>query len=63
MEGFRQDVETIHLMGFDGKSIINPLVIIHPAGIIQVCISSDPLSVQATHRPDDFRIYLPDGSG
>lgn len=24
MEGFRQDVETIHLMGFDGKSIINP---------------------------------------
>jgi len=44
MEGFRQDVETIHLMGFDGKSIINHLVIIHPAGIIQVCISSDPLS-------------------
>ena len=24
MEGFRHDVETIHLMGFDGKSIINP---------------------------------------
>lgn len=24
MEGFRQDVEIIHLMGFDGKSIINP---------------------------------------
>ena len=24
MEGFRQDVENIHLMGFDGKSIINP---------------------------------------
>lgn len=24
MEGFRNDVETIHLMGFDGKSIINP---------------------------------------
>ena len=24
MEGFRQDVQTIHLMGFDGKSIINP---------------------------------------
>lgn len=24
VEGFRQDVETIHLMGFDGKSIINP---------------------------------------
>ncbi len=24
MEGFRQDVETIHLMGFDGKSIVNP---------------------------------------
>lgn len=24
MEGFRQSVETIHLMGFDGKSIINP---------------------------------------
>ena len=23
-EGFRQDVETIHLMGFDGKSIVNP---------------------------------------
>ena len=23
MEGFRHDVETIHLMGFDGKSIIN----------------------------------------
>ena len=23
-EGFRRDVETIHLMGFDGKSIINP---------------------------------------
>lgn len=44
MEGFRQDVETIHLMGFDRKSIINHLVIIHPAGIIQVCISSDPLS-------------------
>ena len=41
MEGFRQDVETIHLMGFDGKSIINHLVIIHPAGIIQVCISAD----------------------
>ncbi len=24
MEGFRRDVEAIHLMGFDGKSIINP---------------------------------------
>ena len=24
MEGFRHDVETTHLMGFDGKSIINP---------------------------------------
>ena len=24
MEGFRHGVETIHLMGFDGKSIINP---------------------------------------
>ena len=24
MEGFRNDVKTIHLMGFDGKSIINP---------------------------------------
>ena len=24
MEGFKQDVETIHMMGFDGKSIINP---------------------------------------
>ena len=24
MKGFKQDVETIHLMGFDGKSIINP---------------------------------------
>nr|WP_288825063.1 aldolase/citrate lyase family protein [uncultured Clostridium sp.] len=24
MEGFQKDVETIHLMGFDGKSIINP---------------------------------------
>lgn len=24
MDGFKQDVETIHLMGFDGKSIINP---------------------------------------
>ena len=24
MEGFKKDVETIHLMGFDGKSIINP---------------------------------------
>ena len=24
MEGYKQDVETIHLMGFDGKSIINP---------------------------------------
>jgi len=24
MAGFRRDVETIHLMGFDGKSIINP---------------------------------------
>ena len=24
MQGFKQDVETIHLMGFDGKSIINP---------------------------------------
>lgn len=24
MEGFIKDVETIHLMGFDGKSIINP---------------------------------------
>lgn len=23
-EGFKKDVETIHLMGFDGKSIINP---------------------------------------
>ena len=23
-EGFREDVNTIHLMGFDGKSIINP---------------------------------------
>lgn len=24
MEGFRKDVESIHLMGFDGKSIVNP---------------------------------------
>lgn len=24
MEGFRRDVETIHQMGFDGKSVINP---------------------------------------
>jgi citrate lyase subunit beta/citryl-CoA lyase len=24
MDGFRKDVETIHTMGFDGKSIINP---------------------------------------
>lgn len=24
MEGFRKDVENIHLMGFDGKSIVNP---------------------------------------
>ncbi|MDF2886979.1 MAG: citrate lyase subunit beta [Lacrimispora sp.] len=24
MEGFRRDVETVHLMGFDGKSIVNP---------------------------------------
>ena len=24
MEGFQKDVETIHTMGFDGKSIINP---------------------------------------
>lgn len=24
MEGFRKDVENIHMMGFDGKSIINP---------------------------------------
>ena len=24
MDGFRKDVEAIHLMGFDGKSIINP---------------------------------------
>ncbi len=24
MEGFRKDVETIHMMGFDGKSLINP---------------------------------------
>ena len=24
MEGFRREVETIHLMGFDGKSIVNP---------------------------------------
>ncbi len=24
MEGFRKEVESIHLMGFDGKSIINP---------------------------------------
>lgn len=23
-DGFREDVNTIHLMGFDGKSIINP---------------------------------------
>ncbi len=24
MDGFQRDVETIHLMGFDGKSIVNP---------------------------------------
>ena len=24
MEGFKQDVEMIHLMGFDGKSLVNP---------------------------------------
>ena len=31
MEGFRREVETIHLMGFDGKSIINPrqITIVH----------------------------------
>ncbi|MCR5288866.1 MAG: HpcH/HpaI aldolase/citrate lyase family protein [Treponema sp.] len=30
-EGFRKDVETIHLMGFDGKSIINPrqITVVH----------------------------------
>ena len=28
MEGFVKDVETIHLMGFDGKSIINPRQIV-----------------------------------
>ena len=27
MEGFRKEVESIHLMGFDGKSIINPIQI------------------------------------
>ena len=31
MEGFQKDVETIHLMGFDGKSIINPrqILVVH----------------------------------
>ncbi len=31
MEGFRKDVETIHQMGFDGKSIINPrqIAVVH----------------------------------
>lgn len=31
MEGFRKDVEAIHLMGFDGKSIINPrqIAVVH----------------------------------
>ena len=31
MDGFRQDVENIHLMGFDGKSIINPrqIAVVH----------------------------------
>ena len=24
MEGFRREVEMIHMMGFDGKSVINP---------------------------------------
>ena len=30
-DGFRKDVETIHTMGFDGKSIINPrqIAIVH----------------------------------
>lgn len=30
-EGFRQDVTTIHLMGFDGKSVINPrqIAVVH----------------------------------
>ena len=31
MEGFRQEVDTIHKMGFDGKSIVNPrqIAIVH----------------------------------
>ena len=31
MEGFRKDVEMIHMMGFDGKSIINPkqIAVVH----------------------------------
>ena len=31
MEGFRRDVETIHLMGFDGKSLVNPrqIAVVH----------------------------------
>ena len=24
MEGFRRETETIHMMGFDGKSLVNP---------------------------------------
>ena len=31
MEGFKKDVETIHLMGFDGKSLVNPrqIAVVH----------------------------------
>ena len=31
MEGFRKDVETIHMMGFDGKSLVNPrqIAVVH----------------------------------
>lgn len=41
MDGFRKEVETIHLMGFDGKSIINPRQI----KIVHEIFTPDPKEV------------------
>ena len=47
MDGFRRDVETIHLMGFDGKSIINPRQ-----------INIDHLAVYSEYADTQFLLFV-----
>lgn len=62
MDGFRQDVENIHLMGFDGKSIINPrqINIVHEIFTPKQkdIIFAEKLSVKLIQRKHRESVYL-----